>query len=128
MPGADRIHFHFLAPDVFIYQHGFVFVHLHRGFQIVVHILFLAHDLHGPAAQHKAGTHQHGVSDAAGRVHAGLDAGDSFAPGLGNVQGQQQLFKQVPVLRTVDGIAVRADNLHAPFLQRIRQVDGRLSA
>ena len=28
----------------------------------------------------------------------------------------------------LDGVAVRADNLHAPFLQRVRQIDGRLSA
>ena len=93
-----------------------------------MHILFLSHDLHGPAAQHKAGTHQDGVPDAAGRFHSGLDTGDCFTPGLGDVQGQQQLFKQVPVLRPVDGVAVRTDNLHAPFLQRVRQVDGCLSA
>ena len=127
-PVADRVYFHFFAPDVFVHQHGPVFINFHCSLQVIPHILFLAHDLHGPAAQNETGAYQDRISDAAGGFHAGFDAGDRFAPGLGDVQGKQQLFKQVPVFRPVNGVAVRTDDLHAPFFQRLGQVDSGLSA
>ena len=125
---AHGVHFHFLAPDVFVHQHGLVLIHLYCGLQVIPHGFFLGHDLHGPSAQHEAGTHQDGIADAAGCLDAGCHAGDGLALGLRYLKGQQQLFKGIPVFSPVDGLAVRADNLHSALAQRLRQVDGRLSA
>ena len=127
-PVAHRVYLNFLALNVFVHQHRLVLVHLNGGFQVVAELLLVGHDLHGSAAQNKAGAHQHRVADLFGGFHAVFDVGDGPALGLGDVQLLQNLFKAVPVLRPLDGLAVRADDLYAPLHQRLGQIDGGLSA
>ena len=97
VPVADGVDLHLLAPNVFVHQHGLVLVDLHGGFQVMAQLLLVGDDLHGAAAQHEAGTHQHGIADLVGRRDAVLDVGDGLALGLGDVQLLQKLFKGVPV-------------------------------
>ena len=54
---TDGVNLHFLAADVFVHQHWLVLINLHCRFQIMAHLLLFGHDLHGSAAQYKAGAH-----------------------------------------------------------------------
>ena len=91
-------------------------------------LLLVGDDLHCPSAQHEAGTHQNGIADLPGGGDAVLNAGDGLSLGLGDVQGNQKLFKGVPVFRLFDGSAVGADDVHAQIRQGLRQIDGGLAA
>ena len=127
-PVADRIHLDLFAPDVFVHQHRLVRVDLHRGFQVMPQLLLVGHNLHRPAAQHEARPHQHRIPDLLRRPHAVFDFCHGLPLRLRNPKVQQNLLKAVPVLRPLDGRAVRPDDLHAPVHQRLGQVDGCLSA
>ena len=91
-------------------------------------LLLVGDDLHCPSAQHEAGAHQNGIADLPGGGDAVLNAGDGLSLGLGDVQGNEKLFKGVPVFRLFDGGAVGADDVHAQIRQRLGKIDGRLAA
>ena len=91
-------------------------------------LLLIGHNLHGPAAQNKAGAHQHGIPDLPGSSDTVLNAGNGLTLWLGDVQGEQQLFKGVPVFRLFNGGAVGANDGYTPVGQRLGQVDGSLTA
>ena len=76
-------------------------------------LLLVGDDLHRPSAQHEAGAYQHRVSDLPGGGDAVLNAGDGLSLRLRDVQGNEKLFKGVPVFRLFDGGAVGADDVHA---------------
>ena len=125
---ADRIDLHFAALNVLVNQNRLVLIDGNGGLQVVTQLLFVGHDLHGPAAQNEAGAHQHRVADFRGGRNAVFDLGNRTALSPGNIQLVQQIFKGVPVLGLVDGGAVGTDNLHAPLHQRLSQVDCGLAA
>ena len=125
---ADGVNLHFPTLNVFVHQNGLVLVDFHGAFQVAAQLALVRHDLHGAAAQHEAGTHQHGVADLVCRRETVLDFGDGSALGLGDVQLLQELFKGVPVFGSVDGLAAGADDLHAPVMEGLGQVDGGLTA
>ena len=110
---ADGVHFNLLADVVLIYQHRLVRIHSHRVFQIVSDSLFVGDNLHGPSAQHEAGTNENRIADALRCLHAILNACYGFTRGVRNVQADEHLLEGIPVLGTVDGFAVGADQLHA---------------
>ena len=125
---ADGVHFHFLAPDILVYQNRLILIDFNSGLQILPQSRFLGYDLHGATAQYKAGANQYGIADFSGGFYTGLDVGDSLSLGLGNVQGKQELFKGIPVFRLFYGIAIGADYFHTPISERLRQIDGCLPA
>ena len=112
-PVADGVDLHLFAPDILIHQHRLVRVDLHGGVEVMPQLLLVGDDLHCPSAQHEAGTHQNGIADLPGGGDAVLNAGDGLSLGLGDVQGNQKLFKGVPVFRLFDCGAVGADDVHA---------------
>ena len=125
---TDSVHFNLLAADILVYQNRLIFIDFNSGLQILPQGRFLGYDLHGAAAQYKAGANQYGIADFSGGFYTGLDVGDSLSLGLGNVQGKQELFKGIPVFRLFYGIAIGADYFHTPISERLRQIDGRLPA
>ena len=125
---ADGVHFNLLADVVLIYQHRLVRIHSHRVFQIVSDSLFVGDNLHGPSAQHEAGTNENRIADALRCLHAILNACYGFTRGVRNVQADEHLLEGIPVLGTVDGFAVGADQLHAALRKRFGEIDGGLSA
>ena len=127
-PVADGVDLHFPTLNVLVHQNGLVLVDFHGAFQVAAQLALVRHDLHGAAAQHEAGTHQHGVADLVCRRETVLDFGDGSALGLGDVQLLQELFKGVPVFGSVDGLAAGADDLHAPVMEGLGQIDGGLTA
>ena len=125
---ADRVHLDLLAENVVVDQHGLLRVHVEGGLQILAQLRLGGDDLHGAAAQHEAGAHQHGIAHLFGGANALLDAGDGAAGGLGNVQLMENVLERVAVFGVFDGLHVRADDLHAAILQRSGEVDRRLAA
>ena len=127
-PVTDGVDLHLFAPDILVYQHRLVRVDLHGGVEVMPQLLLVGDDLHCPSAQHEAGTHQNGIADLPGGGDAVLNAGDGLSLGLGDIQGNQKLFKGVPVFRLFNGGAVGADDVHAQIRQGLRQIDGGLAA
>ena len=125
---ADRVHFHFFAPYILVHKDRLVGVDLNGSLKIFVQFFLLADDLHGAAAQDKAGPHQDGVADLSGGPDPRLNRRDRMPFGLRDLQLLQKLFKAVPVFRPLDGVAVCADDPDAPLVKGLRQVDGCLSA
>ena len=91
-------------------------------------LLFIGDDLHGPPAQNERGTYQHRITNFSGGLDAVLNLGDSLAFCTGDVQLIQKIFKCVAVFRLVNGSTVRADDLHAPVMERLCQIDCSLAA
>lgn len=125
---AHGVRLQLLAGDVVVHEHRLVLADQHGGLEIVAQGLLVGHDLHGAAAQHIAGPHQHRIADALGHANAGLDIRHGLAVGLGNAQRFHHLFKGVAVFRAADGLHVGADDLHTHVVQALGQVDGRLTA
>ena len=75
--------------------------------------LFIADDLHRPAAEHEAWSDKHGVADARRRLDAVLNLGDRRAFGARDVKFGKKLFKEVAVFRFVDRGAIGANDLDA---------------
>ena len=111
-----------------IYQNRFIRVDLHCGFQISTQCFFFGNDLHGAPSQHKAGPHQHRITNLGGRPDPIFNTGNRDTPGLGNFQIKQDFFKGISIFSPVDGLAICSDDGHAPVCQRPRQIDGSLSA
>ena len=125
---ANSVDFNLFAADIFIYQHGFVLIDFHGGFQIIPECLFLSHNLHCPTAKHKAGSNKHRISYFLGSPDALLYTGYGAPLRLGNFQRGQQPLKGVSVFRTLNRIAVRADDSDSTLPQGLRQVDCCLTA
>ena len=127
-PVTDRIDLDLLALDVLIHQHGLVGVDFDSGFQIMPQHVLARDDLHGAPAQNKARTHQHRVADLGRGSDPVLDVRHRAAPGLGNVEVQQDFFEAVPVLRSFDGGTVGPDDPHTAVHQGLGEIDGGLAA
>ena len=125
---TDRIDLHFFAPDILIHQHRLISINLHSGVQIMAKLILVCHDLHGSAAQNKAGTHQYRVSNFLSCFYSVLNFGYSLSSWLWDLQLRQQFFKSVPVFRLFNGSTVGTNDLHAQICQRLRKVNGGLSA
>ena len=125
---AHRVDFHFLTHDVAIHEHGLVLVDLHRGLEVMAKRLFVADDLHRPAAENEARADEYGVPDARRGFDAVLDLGHRRAFGARDVKLGKKFFKQVAVFRLVDRRAIGADDLDAAVVKRVGKVDGGLSA
>lgn len=71
------------------------------------------HDLHGAAPQHKGGADHDGVAQLLGSCHSLSLAGHHVAGRLVNLELCQQIKPLVAVLRTVDGLWLRAPDADA---------------
>ena len=127
-PVADRIHFHFLARDVFIHQHRPLCVQIHRLLQVGRKRLFVRGDLHRSSAQHKAWTHKHGIADQFRLAKTLLDIGHCRASWAGYLFLVQDPFKGVSVLRRKYCLRRSSDNAYTPLMQRLGQIHGGLAA
>ena len=125
---ADGVDLDLAADDVFVHQHGLLFVDAHGVQEIVPQALLLGDDLHRSAAEHVARADEHGVADARGGLDARLDVRHGLSGRLRNVELEQELFEAVAVFRALDRVRLRADHLHAALHQRLDEVDRRLPA
>ncbi len=125
---ADRIDFHFLALDVLVHQNRLVDVDFNGGLQIVAELVFIAHDLHGAAAEHEARAHQDRIADLFRCADTFLNAGHRAAHRLGNLQFFEHFLKTVTVFSAVNRVAVRTDELDTALHERRCQIDCSLAA
>ena len=96
--------------------------------QIVLELLLLVDDLHGPSAEHVGGPHQHRIADALGHSQGFVRGPGGAVRGLPQLQPFQQLLEAFPVLGQVDAVRRRADDGDAGPLQRQRELQRRLPA
>ena len=115
-PVANRVYLNFFSDDVFIHQHWLVLINFNGGFQVVAQTLFVRHNLHCPAAQNIAGTHQYRISNLLCRTNSVLHFGHGFSVWLGNFQFLHNFFKRVPVFGPLNCVTVCSNELNAPFL------------
>ena len=125
---TDRIDLHFFAPDILIHQHRLISINLHSGVQIMAKLILVCNDLHSSAAQNKAGAHQYRIANLLSGIHTVFDFGNRSSFGLWNPQFCQQFFKGIPVFCLFNGSTVGTNDLHAQICQRLRKVNGGLSA
>ena len=92
-----------------------------------MHFLFLADDLHSPSSEHEAGAHEDRVADLSCSPYSLFHRSHGTSFGLRYLQCLQKLLEGVPVFRAFDRIAVGADEADAAFMERLSQVDRRLS-
>ena len=125
---ADGVHLQLLAHDVAVHQHGAVGIDLYGGLEVVAQRLLIRDDLHGTSAEHVARAHQHRIADPLGGPHALFDIGHRLGFGLGNTQLLHDLLEAAAVLGIADGLDVGAHDGHAQRMERLGEVDGRLTA
>ena len=101
-------------------RHGFAHVLAHR--------LFVVGDHHGAPAQHVAGPHQYRVADAPRDFARFFHAGCRSIRRAGNAEVFEQAPEKLAVLGEIDVLGIGPDDRHAQFLERNRQIQGRLPA
>ena len=125
---ANGIYLNLFAANVLIHQNRLILVNFYCSLQVVTKRFFLGDDLHGSATEDKAGTDKYGVTDFLGRLCACLDTGYCLSFRLRNIQGNEQFFKGITVFRTLNSIAVGADDFHSTVSERFCQIDSSLTA
>src|SRR5699024_4256302 len=118
---AHRVHLALPAGNVAVHEHGLLFVYPDGLAEIAAEGGLVRDYLHGPADED-------GVADFRGGADAGLYVRHRAALRLRDVQLLEQLFKEVAVFRALDGLAVRAYQLHAALHERRGEVYRRLPA
>ena len=115
---GNGIHFHFFSLDVLIHQNRFVFINFYGRFKVIPHRFFFWNNLHSPSAEHKSRTYKYRVSNLFGRCNTGFNASNRSALWLWNIQINQQFFKQISVLCSIDGFTVCTDKGYPMLFQR----------
>ena len=125
---AHSVYLYFFAADIMIHEYRPALVDGLCRLEITPQVRLFGDDLHGTPAQDKAGADQHRVADFFCSFQAFCGGSDGTALGLRDSECFEEFLKQIPVLRLVDGVAVRANDPDAPCVERIRQIDRRLPA
>ena len=94
--------------QVLVDQHRAVAGHLHSMSDVAGQLLVVAHDLHGPAAQHVRRTDHHRVADLMGRRLGLLGRAGDGVDGLLQPDAVQQLLEALAVFGEVDGVRTGA--------------------
>ncbi len=95
---------------------------------VVPQLVFAVHDLHRAAAEHVGRPHDQRVADLLGHRDGFLDVARRAIRRLLELQPIDELLKALAVLGEVDRVRRRADDRHAGFLQRARELQRRLAA
>ena len=96
--------------------------------QVVGQRCVVVRDLHGPAAKHVRGPHQHRIADACGHAPGRIQRLRRAPVRAGDVELAQQLAEAHAILGQVDGVGQGAPDRHAGLGQAVRQVERRLPA
>ena len=85
-------------------------------------------DLHGTTAKHVTGADHHGIADAVGDGFGFLDRPRNAVLRLAQAKAMQQQLKSFAVLGDVDRIGAGSEDRNLLAFQRLRELQGRLSA
>ena len=125
---TNTIDFHFLTPDVVIYQYRLFLIDFYRCFQILAKLLLFCHNLHGSSTQNKTWTYQHRIPYGSSGSHSVFNIGHCLPFWLWNGKLCEKLFKGLPIFCFFNGFAVCSDNGDTSGFQRLCQINGSLSA
>ena len=90
--------------EVLINQDRLFGIHLHGLAHVAVQFIGAKNNFHGPATEHIAGPHHHGVADAlSDRLGLRFAAGDAIG-GLADLKAPEHGFKLLAIFRQVDGL------------------------
>ena len=103
-------------------HHGVLGVHLGGHGEVVLERGLVPDHIHRRAGEHVAGTHQHRVGDAAGKLLGLLHVGDLHPVRLVHADGVEDLGELVAVLGRVDAHRVGAEHIHVGLLEPHRNV------
>ena len=78
--------------------------------------VFVVGDHHGAAAQHVAGTHQHGIPDATRDLAGFFGAGGRAVRRRWDIQIVEQIAEEFAIFRQIDIRRIGADDGHAGAL------------
>src|SRR5690606_805234 len=85
-------------------------------------------DLHGAAAEHVGGAHEHRIADGLRGFHCLLDGEDGGARRLGDAELLEEALEEGAVLRGIDGLGAGADDGEHGTAEWFRDVDRGLAA
>ena len=125
---TDRIYLDLFTLNVVVNENRLVLIDLNRSSKVVTKLVFVAHDTHCASAKHEGGANKNGISDSLRNLNTVLNLGNRLTLGLGNTERGEDFLKGVAVLRTLDSLAVCADDLNSAGSKRLRKVDSSLSA
>ena len=120
-----RDHIHIDLRRIFqkpVHQHRPVRTRLHRITHVMPDLLVTVHDLHRPPTQHKTRPHQHRIRNPLRNRHRLILRHRRPARRLIQLQIIQQLRKKLPVLRQLDVLRRRPDDVASSLLQLRRQI------
>ena len=100
---TEGIHIHLGGVlQVLVNQHRVVGFHLHRFHHVAVELGFVVDHFHGPATEHVAGAHDHGITHPIGHGPGlGFTAGQAVA-GLADLEPPEDGLELLPIFGAID--------------------------
>ena len=102
--------------------------HASRRREVAAQRALVVHDLHGSAAEHVGGPHQHGIADPARHGQRFFHRSRGAVRGLRDAEPAGERLEALPVLGDVDRVGRRAEDGHTGRLQRLGEPERRLAA
>ena len=112
----------------FIHEHRPLRRRLHRVLHIMAQFGIRIHNLHCAPTEHKRRPHQHGIIQLVRGSQRFLFVGSEAVGRLRDVQLVQHRGKHFAILRALDALRARAQNVYAIGLQIEREIQRRLPA
>ena len=125
---AHRIHLDLLALQVFIHKDRMILRDPVDDADELVDVIVIDGDLHALAAQHVGRAHQHRIAEAVCHFFCFLCGKYSPSCGARDLALFQDLVEEFSVLRLVHVLRRSSKDRHSHLHERLRQLDGCLSA
>ena len=107
---ANGVHLNLAALEVLVDKHP----PSHASLECVAHVAHqlrgVLHDLHGAAPKHVAGPDQNRIANLLGHIQRLLQVGHGGTRWVGNAYTSQELFEELSVGGSVDGLGGGAEN------------------
>ena len=114
------VHLDLAALEILVDEHA----PAHARLECVGHVAHelggVLHNLHRPAAEHIAGTHEYGIAYALRDVERLFEVADGGAGWVGNARSREELLEEVAVGCDVDGARGRAEYGHLHAVENLR--------